>query len=134
MSIQIKKGFKQLMQEANAQVESIDVQEAMALAKSASSNIQFIDVRDGTELKESGKIVGAEHASRGMLEFLVDPESPYHNKIFDQDKKFIVYCASGGRSALAAQRIKEMGIDNVCTLAGGLKAWCMEDGALEAID
>lgn len=117
------------MQEANDQVESLPVHEAMQLL--ADSKVQFIDVRDSSELKESGKIAGAEHASRGMLEFLIDPESPYHNKIFAQDKKFIVYCASGGRSALAAHRMKEMGLDNVCTLAGGLKAWAIAGGELE---
>ena len=132
MKTALKKGFKQFMQEANDQVESMPVSEAMKLV--SDPKVQFLDVRDRSELIDSGKITGAEHASRGMLEFLIDPESPYHNKIFDQDKKFVVYCASGGRSALAAHRMQEMGVDNVCTLVGGLKTWVLEGGELEDFD
>lgn len=131
MGIKIKKGVQQFMAEARSQVNTMEASEAKNFCNDASA--QFIDVRDRHELIDSGKIAGAEHAARGMLEFLVDPDSPYHNKVFAQDKRFIVYCASGGRSFLAAQRMKEMGVSNVCVLLGGLKAWVMADGELEEV-
>ena len=128
----MRKSFKEYLAEAEAMVSSIEVSEAMEMA--GAPGIQFIDVRDRQELVGMGCIPGATHASRGMIEFLVDPGSPYHNKIFAGDKKFVVYCMSGGRSALAAHRMKEMGIDKVCTLSGGLKAWLAAGGEVESVE
>ena len=86
-------------------------------------NVVFVDIRDIRELVREGKIPGAQHAPRGMLEFWVDPESPYHKELFSQDKRFIFYCASGWRSTLATQTVQKMGMTNVCHLAGGFTAW-----------
>ena len=116
----MKKGFKQLLQEANAAIVTYTPEEA--LPKVADSNYVFVDIRDQPELVRDGIIPAAVHASRGMLEFLVDPESPYHNPVFAEDKQFVLYCASGGRSAFAAQRLQEMGL-SVSHMSGGLKGW-----------
>src|SRR6266498_1837956 len=107
----MNKGYKQLIAEANAAVETIPVGEAMKQLHS--QDVVFIDIRDLSELERDGKIPGAVHASRGMLEFHADPESPYHKDVFTSGKKLILYCASGGRSALSAQRLQEMGLDDV---------------------
>ena len=128
----IKKGFRDYMNAAMQEVDIVDIDEAMQMAKE--SETQFVDVRDRSEVHESGKISGAENVSRGMLEFVIDPDSPYHNKIFTQDKKFVFYCASGGRSTLAAHRAKEMGLDDVCTLSGGFKEWQDKGGDIEKIE
>src|SRR5687768_7859873 len=117
----MKKGFKQLIAEANAVVETVNADDAVKQLQT--EDVVFIDIRDLPELERDGKIPGAIHASRGMLEFHADPESPYYKDIFASGKKLVVYCASGGRSALAAQRLQEMGIDQVAYVGGGIKAW-----------
>lgn len=127
----MEKGYKQLIAEANAAVETIPV--ADALQQLHTADVAFIDIRDLPELERDGKIPGAVHASRGMLEFLADPESPYHKDIFASGKKLILYCASGGRSALAAQRLQEMGLDSVAHVSGGMKAWKEADGPVETV-
>ena len=127
-----RKSFKDYMAEAQRSVDVIDAAKAMEMA--ANPRVQFIDVRDRQELVATGCIPDAEHASRGMLEFLVDPESPYHNKIFAQDKEFVLYCMSGGRSTLAAHRMQEMGIERVHSLAGGLKAWLEAGGETQTVE
>ncbi|CAG0945390.1 thiosulfate sulfurtransferase [Anaerolineae bacterium] len=127
----MEKGFKQLVAEANAAVETIAVDEAMQQLQTP--EIVFIDIRDLPELQRDGKIPGAVHASRGMLEFHADPESPYHKTAFASGKKLILYCASGGRSALAAQRLQEMGLNNVAHMSGGIKAWKEANGPVEII-
>ena len=132
MERQLKKGFREFMAEAADKVEVVEVDEALKMA--SDPDVQFIDVRDRYELMESGKITGAEHASRGMIEFAVDPSSPFHNKIFNEDKRFVIYCGSGGRSTLAAYRMKEMGIDKVYTMSGGFKAWKQQGGAIEPLE
>ena len=88
-----------------------------------SGNATLIDIRDKEELEQNGKIPGSIHASRGMLEFYADESLPYHKPEFDKNKRIILHCASGGRSALAANTLKEMGYENVAHLDGGLKAW-----------
>ena len=85
-------------------------------------NTLVLDVRDAPEVAASGKVAGALHVSRGMLEFRADPESPYHDKNFDKDKAVILYCASGGRAALAGKLLKDMGYDKVYNV-GGFKDW-----------
>lgn len=119
--MKLQKTVSDLMAEALANVETLEVAAARKLH--AEGGVQFIDVRDLHELAESGTIPGAVHASRGMLEFLADPASPYHQDVFARDKKFVLFCAGGGRSSLAAWRLKEMGFENVCHIAGGFKAW-----------
>jgi rhodanese-related sulfurtransferase len=127
----MQKGFKQLVAEANAVVQTIVA--GAALKQLGTEDTIFVDIRDLPELERDGKIPGAVHTSRGMLEFHVDPESPYHKDIFASGKKLILYCASGGRSALAAQRLQEMGVANVAHLGGGLKAWKEVDGPVVMI-
>ena len=125
----MSKGYKQLVAEANAAIETISAPEAMQQLESGDA--VFIDIRDLPELERDGKIPGAVHASRGMLEFHADPESPYYKDVFSPDRKLILYCASGGRSALAASRLQEMGFSNVAHMAGGIKAWKEMSGPVE---
>jgi rhodanese-related sulfurtransferase len=119
---------KQLMETANAAVPKITPAQARDLI--AKGNALVLDVRDAPELEKSGKIAGAVHHSRGMLEFRADPESPYFDKNFAQDKTIIVYCASGGRSALAGKVLKDLGYSNVYNL-GAFKDWAESGGATE---
>lgn len=128
----MKKGIKQLLAEANEKI--ITYTPAEALAYLHNDNVVFVDIRDLPELEHTGQIPGAIHASRGMLEFLVDPESPYHNDIFGSGKKFLFYCASGGRSALATKQMQEMGLDQVAHIKGGLKAWKENNGPVDVAD
>jgi rhodanese-related sulfurtransferase len=115
------KGFKQLLAEANAVVETISVQQALELANDPS--VQFVDVREQVELAAGGTIPGAVHAPRGLLEFIADPESPSHKKPLSSGKKLVLFCASGGRSALASKTLTDMGIGKVSHVAGGFNAW-----------
>ncbi len=127
----MNKGYKQLVSEANANVQTVPAAEAMKELQT--NDVAFIDIRDLPELERDGKIPGAIHASRGMLEFYADPESPYHKDVFASGKKLLLYCASGGRSALAAQRLQEMGLSDVAHVSGGLKAWKEANGPVEAL-
>ena len=122
----LKKGFKQLLAEANAAIETVSVQDAMKLANDPS--VQFVDIRDANELAAGGTIPGAVHAPRGLLEFLADPESPMHKKPLSSGKKLVLFCASGGRSALATKTLGEMGIEKVSHMAGGFNAWKAANG------
>jgi len=117
----MNKGYKQLVAEANAVVETIPVVEA--LRRWHASGAVFIDLREAPELQRDGMIPGAIHAPRGMLEFYADPDSPYHKDVFDSRQPKLLYCAGGARSALAAQRLQEMGLTGIAHLGGGLKAW-----------
>ncbi len=119
---------KQMMEAANAAVPKITPGEARE--KIAKGNALVVDVRDAPEVEKSGKIVGSVHVSRGMLEFRADPESPYHDKNFTKDKTVILYCASGGRAALAGKLLKDMGYDHVYNI-GGFKDWAESGGAIE---
>jgi rhodanese-related sulfurtransferase len=119
---------KQMLEAANAAVPRITPAEAKEMI--AKGNTLVVDVRDGTEVAASGKVAGAVHVSRGMLEFRADPESPYHDKNFAKDKSVVVYCASGGRSALAGKMLKDLGYDQVYNL-GGFKDWAESGGAVE---
>jgi rhodanese-related sulfurtransferase len=119
---------KQLIETANAAVPKITPAKAREMI--AEGNTLVVDVRDAPELDKSGKIAGAVHHSRGMLEFRADPESPYFDKNFAKDKTIIVYCASGGRSALAGKVLKDMGYDKVYNV-GAFKDWADNGGAIE---
>jgi rhodanese-related sulfurtransferase len=110
-----------LVKEAKQQIENLTpTQVAEELEK---GNVTLIDIREGEELTQNGRISGSVHASRGMLEFYADPSLPYHKKEFDKEKRIILHCASGGRSALATATLKQMGYENVAHLDGGIKAW-----------
>lgn len=117
----MKKGYKALLDEAMAQVKSYSVAEAQA--KLADPNVQFVDVRDVRELEREGIIPGAFHAPRGMIEFWVDPESPYYKPLFGEKKEFIFFCAAGWRSALTTKTVQDMGLTPVAHLDGGFGAW-----------
>jgi rhodanese-related sulfurtransferase len=125
----VTKGFRQLVAEANAQVESLTAAEAMQ--RLSDSDVTLVDIRDLPELERDGMIPGAIHASRGMLEFYVDPDGPYHKPELLAGGSVLLYCASGGRSALAAQRLQEMGITSVAHIAGGIRAWVEAGGVVE---
>src|SRR3546814_9405038 len=103
----VNKGYKKLLEEANAEIETVDAAKAKELH--GDDGVVFVDIRDIRELQRDGTIPGAVHAPRGMLEFWVDPESPYHRDVFASGKKFLFYCASGWRSALATQAVQRMG-------------------------
>ena len=122
--------YKQLIAAAEAEIEVIDAAEAKALLDR--DDHVFVDLRDIRELGREGRIPGALHAPRGMLEFWVCPTSPYHKPIFAEDKKFIFFCAGGWRSALAAQQMQAMGLKPVAHMAGGFGAWRDAGGAVEA--
>ncbi len=128
----MRKTLKDLLAEANNEVKTYQVEDALSWV--GAEGVQFIDVRDEPEIFNEGKIPGAIHASRGMLEFYVDAQSPYHKSAFESGKKLIFYCKSGGRSALAAQRVQQMGIRNVAHVAGGFKAWKEKDGPVEMLE
>ena len=119
---------KMMMEAANASVQRITPAQAKEMI--AANNTVVIDVRDAPEVAQSGKVAGAINVSRGMLEFRADPETPYHDKHFDKSKTVIVYCASGGRSALAGKVLKDMGYAQVYNL-GGFKDWAESGGAVE---
>jgi rhodanese-related sulfurtransferase len=119
---------KQMMEAANAAVPRITPAEAREMI--AKGNTLVVDVRDAPEVEKSGKAAGAVHVSRGMLEFRADPESPYHDKNFAKDKTVIVYCASGGRSALSGKVLKDMGYERVYNL-GAFKDWAEGGGAVD---
>ena len=111
---------KQLMEAANAAVPRITPAQAEEMIGKGGTLV--VDVRDGPEVEQHGKIPGAIHVSRGMLEFRADPETPYHDKNFEKNKTVILYCASGGRSALSGKVLKDMGYSHVYNL-GAFKDW-----------
>jgi rhodanese-related sulfurtransferase len=119
---------KQMLEAANAAVPKISPQEARDIM--AKGDTLVVDVRDGPEVQATGKVAGAVHVSRGMLEFRADPDLPSHDKNFSKDKAVIVYCASGGRSALAGKMLKDLGYARVYNL-GGFKDWADSGGAVD---
>lgn len=126
----ITKGVEQLCTEAESEIETWTV--ADALARQDDDEVVFVDVRDVRELWREGAIPGAVHAPRGMLEFWVDPQSPYARDVFQSGKRFMFFCAGGLRSALAARTVQDMGLAPVCHLAGGFGAWKEAGGPVEA--
>jgi rhodanese-related sulfurtransferase len=119
----------EMVAEANAAVDTLAVEEAKKLL--GRDDVVFVDVREGAELASQGKIPGAVHAPRGHLEFYADPSAPYHKPELASGKRLVVYCASGGRSALAAKTLKDMGIANVANMLGGFTAWQQGGGEIE---
>ncbi|PZF76291.1 rhodanese-like domain-containing protein [Aestuariivirga litoralis] len=118
---------KQMIEAANAAIPRITPQQAREMI---AGGALVVDVRDAPEVEKSGKVQGAIHVSRGMLEFRADPESPYHDKTFDRTRPVIVYCASGGRSALSGKTLKEFGYDRVFNL-GAFKDWVDAGGEID---
>ena len=131
MGSTITKGYKKLLQEANSVAETISVETAISLL--GKDNYVFVDLRDIRELQRSGKIPGSFSCPRGMLEFWIDPDSPYHKEIFSQKKHYVFYCASAWRSALAARTALEMGLSPVCHLDGGFTNWVKLGGSVEHV-
>lgn len=128
----ITKSVKMLVDEANTIVDTISVEEAQN--KLDDNNYIFVDIRDFRELKREGKIPGAFSCPRGMLEFWIDPNSPYHKDIFNQNKTYIFYCASAWRSALAGKISIEMGLKPVLHLEGGFSAWKKSNAVIEEVE
>jgi rhodanese-related sulfurtransferase len=126
------KSYKEMVAEANASVRALGPEEAKSLV--GQPNVLFLDVREPEELRKTGKIPGAVHAVRGLLEFYADPESPAHKPQLDPAKRIIINCASGGRSALAAKTLKEMGYNDVWNLTGGMNAWQQANGPTEPVE
>ena len=126
----IKKGIKQLIAEAEARSTGISVEEARK--RIGDDKTVFVDLRDVRELEREGMIPGAFHAPRGMLEFWVDPDSPYYKPVFAEGKTFILYCQADWRGVLAAATLGDMGMQNVLHLEGGYGAWRKAGGPTEA--
>ena len=125
----ITHGYRMMLDEANAAIETLSVDEAIALT--GQPDVVFVDLRDPRELEREGAIAGAFHCPRGMLEFWIDPASPYHKPVFAQDKRFVFFCAGGWRSALAAHTAQMMGLKPVAHIEGGFGAWRKAGGEVE---
>ena len=125
----LKRGFKALLGQANTEIETVSIEDAKTLVNS--EDVLFVDVRETQEVQNTGGIPGHVHVPRGLLEFLVDPESPMHKPELSSGKRLVVYCASGGRSALAAKTLQDMGVENVCHIAGGFTAWIEAGGTIK---
>ena len=128
----MKIGYKELLDQAMSEVETLTVGDAVALHESGEA--QFVDLRDIRELKHEGKIPGTYHMPRGMLEFWIDPDSPYFKKVFSGNRRYVFYCKSGWRSALATQTAQKMGLDGVCHIGGGFDAWKESGAQVETLD
>ena len=128
----ITKGFRALVDEAMAEVTTYSVEQVRA--RLGAADVQIVDIRDVRELGD-GLVTGAYHAPRCMLEFWVDPASPYHKKIFaDESKEFILYCGAGWRSALAAKTLQDMGMRNVAHIEGGFADWQKAGAPTETLE
>ncbi|MGJ4948319.1 rhodanese-like domain-containing protein [Bradyrhizobium sp. HKCCYLS20291] len=126
----ITRGIKALIDEASAEIETLSAADAIEAARR--DDVVIVDIRDPREIERDGKIPGAFSCTRGMLEFWIDPQSPYAKPIFQQDKTFIFHCAGGLRSALAAKTAKDMGLRPVAHIGGGFAAWREAGGPVEA--
>ena len=129
MAQRITRGYKALVDEANAKIETIPAAEAVKLH--GREDVLLVDLRDPRELEREGRIPGAFHCPRGMLEFWIDPESPYHKPVFAADKRFVFFCAGGMRSALSAATAQDMGLKPVAHIEGGFGAWRKAGGPVE---
>ena len=128
MAQTITKGYAALLAEANAAIRTIRVEDAIAMQ--SDPDVVFVDLRDPRELEREGKVPGAFHCPRGMLEFWIDPESPYAKPVFQEEKTFVFFCAGGWRSALAAKTAQDMGLKPVAHIEGGFGAWRKAGGAV----
>ena len=126
----LKKGFRQLLAEANVEIQTYTPEEAMKLV--GQPDVLFVDLRDPRELEREGRMPGAFPCTRGMMEFWIDPDSPYHKPVFAEPKRFVFFCAGGWRSALAAKTAQDMGLEHVAHIEGGFGAWKQAGGTIEA--
>ncbi len=126
----ITTGYKALCEAAEREIETLAIEQAVKLA--GRDGTVLVDIRDIRELQRDGRVPGAFHCPRGLLEFWIDPQSPYHKPVFAQDKKFVFFCAAGLRSALAAQTAQRMGLKPVAHVEGGFGAWKKAGGPVEA--
>ena len=129
MALHIKRTVEQMVADANKEVEEISINDAKPLV--GREDVLFIDIRDIRELAKTGRVSGARHVPRGMLEMWIDPDTPYHREFFAEDKQFIFYCAGAWRSALAAKTAQDMGLMPVAHLEGGIKAWIEAGGPID---
>jgi rhodanese-related sulfurtransferase len=125
----IIKGYKALLAEAESQITTLDVATVKTLL--GREDVVLVDIRDPRELEREGRMPGAFPCTRGMLEFWIDPDSPYAKPIFQEDKTFVFFCAGGWRSALAAKTAHDMGLKPVAHMAGGFGEWKKQGGAVE---
>lgn len=125
----ITTGYKTLCEAAEREIETIPPEQAVKLA--GRDDVVLVDIRDIRELQRDGRVPGAVHCPRGMLEFWIDPGSPYHKPVFNQDKKYVFFCAGGLRSALATQTAQRMGLKPVAHIGGGFGAWKKAGGPVE---
>jgi len=130
MPQQITVHVDDLVAQAEREIENLDVAQAIALH--GRDDVVFVDLRDIRELNREGRMPGAFHCPRGMLEFWLDPASKYHKDVFSQDKRFVFFCAAGWRSALATQTAQRMGLKPVAHIKGGFGAWKEAGGPVEA--
>ena len=129
MTVNVKTSVDEMVKAAYEEIQTIDVEEAKTLH--GRDDVVFVDLRDIRELKREGGIPGAFHMPRGMAEFWIDPGSKYHKDVFDQDKRFVFFCAAGWRSALTVQAAQRIGLENACHFEGGFGAWKKTGGAVE---
>jgi rhodanese-related sulfurtransferase len=127
----MKIGYQQLIDDAMAEITTLSPEQARKLL--GNEDTVFVDIRDVRELQREGKVPGAFHATRDMLEFWIDPDSPYHKPVFAEPKQFVFYCQSGWRSALATQAVARMGMERVCHIGGGFHAWKESGGEVEEV-
>lgn len=123
---------KMMIDKARAEIEEIPAADAIKLA--GDPNVLLVDIRDVRELQRDGKVPGAFHAPRGMLEFWIDPTSPYYKDVFGQDKKYVFFCAGGMRSVLATKVAQDMGLKPVAHIVGGFGAWKQAGGPVEVVE
>ena len=129
----ITKGFRALVDEAMAQVTTYNVDEVRQRLDDPA--LQLVDIRDARELEREGTVPGAINAPRGMLEFWVDPDSPYYKPVFgDADKQYVLFCGAGWRSALAAKALQDMGMTNVAHIDGGFTEWAKQGAPVESYE
>lgn len=125
----MKKGYKDLLAEAEAEIETLPVEQALRLH--GDEGVVFVDLRDPREIQRDGRVPGAFSCPRGMLEFWIDPDSPYAKPVFREPRRFVFYCASGWRSALATKTAQDMGLPKVAHIGGGYTAWKKAGGPVE---
>lgn len=130
MAQTIIRGIKPMLDEAKKAIEEIEAKDAVKLH--GRDEVVLVDLRDPRELERDGKVPGAFHCTRGMLEFWIDPDSPYYKPVFGEDKKFVFFCAGGMRSALAAKTAQDMGLKPVAHILGGFKGWKEAGGPVES--
>ncbi len=131
----ITKGSQALVAEASAQITTYSVAEIQARLAAGDARLQLVDIRDVRELEREGTAVGALHAPRGMLEFWVDPASPYFKPVFaDEGREFVLFCGAGWRSALATKALQDMGMTNVAHIEGGFSDWVTQGAPVETLE